>query len=378
MPISEPGFTIGIEEEYLLVDPVTGSLTADPPDKLLKDCEARLEGRVAPEFMRCQIEVGTRVCRTIADARGELSLLRRTVADVAREHDLAPIAVSTHPFGTWLPQKTTERERYAQLEKDIGTPVRRLLICAMHVHVGIEDANLRIDLMNQVRYFLPHLLALSTSSPFWQGQDTDLRSYRLAVFNEMPRTGIPEEYVSFGEYERHLSALVQTGVIEDGTKLWWDIRPSARFPTLEMRICDICTDVNDGLTIAALYVCVLRMLWRLKLRNVTWRRYKTMLINENRWRAMRYGFDSGLIDFGRMEMTAYTELLDEVLDMIRPDAEALGCLAEVEGARQIVRRGTSAHNQLRIYREGIEEGLPERQALERVVKWLIETTVEHT
>ena len=172
MPISEPGFTIGIEEEYLLVDPVTGSLTADPPEKLLKDCEGRLEGRVAPEFMRCQIEVGTRVCRTIADARRELSLLRRTVADVAREHDLAPIAVSTHPFGTWLPQKTTERERYAQLEKDIGTPVRRLLICAMHVHVGIEDANLRIDLMNQVRYFLPHLLALSTSSPFWQGQDT--------------------------------------------------------------------------------------------------------------------------------------------------------------------------------------------------------------
>ena len=184
----------------------------------------------------------------------------------------------------------------------------------------------------------------------------------------MPRTGIPEEYVSFGEYERHLSALVQTGVIEDGTKLWWDIRPSARFPTLEMRICDICTDMNDGLTIAAHYVCVLRMLWRLKLRNVTWRRYKTMLINENRWRAMRYGCDSGLIDFGRMEMMAYTELLDEVLDMIRPDAEALGCLAEVEGARQILRRGTSAHNQLRIYREGIEEGLPERRALERVVK----------
>ena len=378
MPMSEPPFTLGIEEEYLLVNPVTRDLVADPPESLLKACEERLEGRVAPEFMRCQIEVGTRVCRDIAGARRELSLLRRTVSDVAREHGLAIIAASTHPFGTWLPQKTTERERYAQLEQDIGTPVRRLLICAMHVHVGIDDPNLRIDLMNQVRYFLPHLLVLSTSSPFWQGQDTGLKSYRLAVFNEMPRTGMPDAFQSFGEYEQHLTALIQTGVIEDGTKLWWDVRPSARFPTLEMRICDICTRMEDGLTLAALYLCLLRMLWRLKRNNVTWRRYKTLLINENRWRAMRYGFDSGLIDFGRMEMVGYPELLDEILDLVRADAEALGCLAEVQHARQILRSGSSAHNQLRIYGDGVEGGLSERAALNGVIDWLIATTLEGT
>ena len=378
MPVSEPPFTLGIEEEYLLVNPVTRDLVADPPESLLKACEERLEGRVAPEFMRCQIEVGTRVCRDIAGARRELSLLRRTVSDVAREHGLAIIAASTHPFGTWLPQKTTERERYAQLEQDIGTPVRRLLICAMHVHVGIDDPNLRIDLMNQVRYFLPHLLVLSTSSPFWQGQDTGLKSYRLAVFNEMPRTGMPDAFQSFGEYEQHLTALIQTGVIEDGTKLWWDVRPSARFPTLEMRICDICTRMEDGLTLAALYLCLLRMLWRLKRNNVTWRRYKTLLINENRWRAMRYGFDSGLIDFGRMEMVGYPELLDEILDLVRADAEALGCLAEVQHARQILRSGSSAHNQLRIYGDGVERGLSERAALNGVIDWLIATTLEGT
>ena len=378
MPVSEPPFTLGIEEEYLLVDPVSRDLVADPPDNLLKECEQRLEGRVGPEFMRCQIEVGTRICRDIKEARRELSLLRRTVSDVAREHGLAIIAASTHPFGTWLPQKTTERERYAQLEKDIGTPVRRLLICAMHVHVGIDDMNLRMDLMNQVRYFLPHLLVLSTSSPFWQGQDSGLKSYRLAVFNEMPRTGMPEDYQSFGDYEQHLAALIQTGVIEDGTKLWWDVRPSARFPTLEMRICDICTRMEDGLTLAALYLCLLRMLWRLKRNNVTWRRYKTLLINENRWRAMRYGFDSGLIDFGRMEMVAYPELLDEILNLVRSDAEARDCLAEVEHARQILRCGTSAHNQLRVYRDGIARGLSEREALNEVIDWLIASTLEGT
>ena len=369
-----PEFTIGIEEEYLLVDPETRDLIADPADEIMAECERRLGSRVAPEFMRAQIEVGTSVCRSIAQARDDLVGLRRCVGEVARAHGAEVIAASTHPFASWQPQKTTERQRYKQLERDIGVPVRRLLICAMHVHVGIEDPDLRIDLMNQVRYFLPHLLVLTTSSPFWQGELSNLKSYRLAVFDELPRTGIPETYMSFGEYQKHLNALVQVGVIEDGTKIWWDIRPSARFPTLEMRVCDICTRIEDTVSVAALYVCLMRMLWRLKRMNTAWRRYKTFLINENRWRAMRYGFESGLIDFGRGELVPYADLLEEVIDLIRPDAEALGCLAEVEHARKILERGTSADNQIAVYRRVMAEGGSREDACRAVVDWLVQET----
>ncbi len=372
----EPAFTLGVEEEYLLIDPVSRDLASDPPAQLLEQCQGLLASRVSPEFMRCQIEVGTPVCDTVAEARQELAHLRRTVAEIAHQYNLGLIAASTHPFATWRPQKTTERERYEQLEHEIGTPVRRLLICAMHVHIGIEDPNLRIDLMNQMRYFLPHLLVLSTSSPFWQGEDTKLKSYRLSVFNELPRTGIPDAYISFGEYEQHLAALVQTGVIQDGTKIWWDIRPSARFPTLEMRICDICTRLEDTIAIVALYLCLTRMLWRLKRTNISWRRYKTFLIHENRWRAQRYGFDSGLIDFGRREMVPYAELLEEILELIHQDAEALDCVAEVSHARTIVQRGTSAHNQLRIFNEARAAGADRWDAMRQVVDWLSENTLD--
>ncbi len=371
-----PTFSLGIEEEYLLVNRQTRDLERDPPKALMKECQQRMKGRVSPEFMRCQIEVGTPVCKDIGAARQELASLRRNVAEMAEQHGLTIIAASTHPFAAWQPQKHTLRKRYEELAKDMGVPLRRLLICANHIHVGIDDDNLRIDLMNQMRYFLPHLLALSTSSPFWQGQNTKLKSYRLAVFDEMPRTGMPEEYSSYGEYQKHLDALVQTKVIEDGTKIWWDIRPSARFPTLEMRICDISTTLEDGLCIAALYQCLLRMLWRLKRMNVTWRRYKILLINENRWRAMRHGFDKGLIDFGRGAMVPYEDLLDEILDLVKEDAEALGCTAEVAHARTIRERGTSAHRQVAVYEQAVKDGADTSEALIKVVDWLIEESLE--
>ena len=370
----EPTFTIGIEEEYLVVDPETRDLVVDPPRSLWEACEARLKNRVTPEFLRSQIEVGTPICGSIAEARRELAGLRRCVIDIAEAHGLRIIAASTHPFATWRPQKTTDRQRYSELARDIGTPVLRLLTCAMHVHVGIDDANTRIDLMNQARYFLPHLLALTTSSPFWQGESSSLKSYRLAVFAELPRTGVPEAFLSYGEYEKHLDALVGTGVIEDGTKIWWDIRPSARFPTIEMRICDICTRLDDSICVTAVYLCILRMLWRLKRANITWRSYKTMLINENRWRAMRYGFDNGLIDFGRGELVPYPDLLEELIELVRQDAERLGCLDEVLHARSILDRGTSAHRQLGVYREALADGASEKEALRAVVDWLAEET----
>lgn len=372
---SEPAFTLGMEEEYLLIDPATRDLAPDPPQALLETCLERLPGRVSPEFMRCQVEVGTPVCRTVAQARDELAALRRTVAGVAADHGLGMIAAATHPFATWRPQKTTGRERYESIARDLGVPGRRLLICAMHIHVGIDDPNLRIDLMNQMRYFLPHLVALATSSPFWQGQDTGLKSYRLAVFNELPRTGMPEQYNGWGDYQQHLDALVQVGAIEDGTKLWWDIRPSARFPTVEMRICDVCTRLEDGIAVAALYLCLMRMLWRLKRMNVTWRRYRTLLINENRWRAMRYGGDSGLIDFGRGELVPLAELLEEILELIREDAEALDCVAEIGHARTILQRGTSADRQLATYRLAMAQGASADEALRQVVDQLSEDTM---
>lgn len=370
-----PSFSLGIEEEYLLVDRQTRDLVPDPPPAMLEECQKRLEGRVSPEFLRCQIEVGTRVCSSFAEARADLAELRATVAEVAGRHGLAPIAAATHPFASWTAQKPTERERYLTLARDMQAPARRLIICGLHVHVGLEDPQLRIDFLGQIAYFLPHLLALSTSSPFWRGADTGLKSYRIAVFNEMPRTGLPESFDSFAEYQRHLSVLVDAGLIEDGTKLWWDCRPSARFPTLELRIPDICTRLDDGVAIAALYRCLLRMLWRLRTANQRWRRYSHMLINENRWRAQRYGLDEGLVDFGKGEIVPVADLLEEIIALVGEDAEAFGCVEEVEHAREIVRRGTSAHRQLAIYRDVLAAGATREDALRAVVDWLIEETV---
>ncbi|MFQ5775079.1 MAG: carboxylate-amine ligase [Kiloniellaceae bacterium] len=375
MSQDEPPFTVGIEEEYLLVDPQTRDLATEVPDALMVECQRRLEDQVSPEFLQSQIEVGTRVCSTVKQAARELARMRKAVAEVAAEHGLAPIAASTHPFAAWERQEHTDKERYHIIARDMQAVARRLLICGMHVHVGLENDELRIDLLGQVSYFLPHLLALSTSSPFWRGQETGLKSYRIAVFDELPRTGLPETFESYGEYIRHVDILVNAGVIEDATKLWWDVRPSARFPTLELRIADICTRLKDGIAVAAIYVCLLRMLYRLKRNNQRWRRYSNMLIQENRWRAQRYGIDQGLIDFGIGNIVPYAELLEEIIELVRVDALALDCLPEVERARKIVTGGTSAHRQLAVYREALEAGADKMEAQRKVVDMLIEETV---
>ena len=373
--MTEPSFTIGIEEEYLLVDKETRNLIGQAPDSLMTECERRLEGRVSPEFLQSQIEVGTSKCKTLKDAAAEIAQLRLTVAEVAAEHGFAPIAASTHPFALWDEQKHTDKERYNILARDMQAVVRRLLICGMHVHVGLDDDELRIDLMGQVAYFLPHILALSTSSPFWKGENSGLKSYRLAVFDELPRVGLPEQFDSWGEYQRHLAILIQAGLLEDASKLWWDVRPSARFPTLEMRIADACTLAADGTTIAALYVCLLRMLYRLKRSNQRWRKYANMLIQENRWRAQRYGLDEGLVDFGKGEIVPYRDLLEELIGLVQVDAEALDCWDELKGARDILTRGTSAHRQVATYQAACSAGADPKEALCQVVDQLIEETV---
>jgi carboxylate-amine ligase len=373
--VNEPAFTIGIEEEYHLVDRATRDLKSEPPEDLLAECRRRLEG-VSPEFLKSQIEVATPVRDSLADARADLARLRRTVAEVAGGHGLAPIAASTHPFAQWGEQKTSDAERYTLLARDLQAVGRRLVICGMHVHVGIEDAELRIDLMNQIVYFLPHLLALSTSSPFWRGEDTGLKSFRLSVFNGLPRTGMPEVFESDGEYQRLVGRLTEAGLIPDATMLWWDVRPSARFPTLEMRITDVCTHLDDAISIAALYRCLLRMLWRLRKANQRWRLYARMLISENRWRAQRYGIEDGLVDFGKGRIVPYAELLEEMIDLVREDAVHFGCLAEVEAARGILARGTSADRQRRTYRQALASGAEPGAALRRVVDQLVAETVE--
>jgi carboxylate-amine ligase len=372
--MDRPAFTIGIEEEYLLIDPESRDLVRDPPDRLMSELEEILGPQVGHEFLRAQVEVGTKVSSTVAEVRQDLVRLRRGLQHVVERNGLAYIAASTHPFARWSEQQVTDKDRYQMLARDLQVVVRRLVICGMHVHVGIEDPDLRIDLMNQVSYFLPHLLALSTSSPFWHGVDTGLKSYRMSVFYSLPRTGPPEHFSSWGEYQRHVNALVDAGLIEDATRLWWDIRPSARYPTIEMRIADINTRVDDGITVAALYLSLLGMLFRRRQENQRWRTYLNMLVQENTWRAQRYGVEGTLADFGRGRLVPFVDLVDEIIELVRPDAEEFGCVAEVEHARDIARDGTSADRQRSRYQESLAAGASEREAMEAVVDGLIVDT----
>jgi carboxylate-amine ligase len=367
----EPSFTVGIEEEYLLVDPETRDLVVDKGPAVVEECEALLRDHASPEFLRAQIEVQTEICNTIAEASANLTRLRGTVAEVATRHGVRPIAVATHPFAVWQDQRHTDKERYNELAQSMQVVARRLLICGLHVHVGIDDDELRIDLMNQVTYFLPHLLALSTSSPFWRGEQTGLMSYRMAVFDELPRTGLPEQFDSWGEYQRHIAMMVAAGLIDDASKIWWDVRPSAKFPTLEMRIADMCSRLDDAVCIAAIYLCVLRMLYRLRRDNQRWRRYANMLVNENRWRAQRYGLNDTLVDFGKGALVPYADLLEEILALIAEDAEFFGCTAEVQHARHILADGTSAHRQIAAYAASRAAGAGQSEALQAVVDTLI-------
>jgi carboxylate-amine ligase len=376
MTRDEPQFTVGVEEEYLLVDLKTRGLVVDPPKSVLSECQEVLGEQVTTELLRSQIEVGTKVCNNVQEARADLARLRSTIIEVAGRHGLAPIACSTHPFSRWSDQKHTKTERYKSLTAELQGAARRLVICGMHVHVGINDDALRIDLMNQMTYFLPHLLALSCSSPYWDGRDTGLKSYRLTIFDALPRTGLPEQFQSFAEYERHVDILVNAGLIEDATKIWWDIRPSARYPTLETRIMDVCTRMDDAITLAAMLACILRMLYRLRLNNQRWRMYMMMLVRENRWRAMRYSFDEGLIDFAKGKVVPFADLLEEILELTSEDAEALGCEAEIGAARNILSRGTSAHRQLKAYELATATGKSKDDALVAVVDTLIEDTRE--
>jgi len=368
-------FTIGIEEEYHLVDLETREIATSPPEALFSECTLRLGEHVNHEFMASQIEIGTPVCANMAEAREHLSIQRQGVIDVSAKYGIAPIAAATHPISSWRDMQQTDDDRYNDIAEDLQTVVRRMLISGMHVHVGLgDDDDIRMDLMQQASYFLPHLLALSASSPYWQGQDTGLASYRLSIFTELPRTGLPHPFDTYQDYKRHVDILIQTGILEDATKIWWDIRPSDRYPTLEMRICDVCTHIDDALAISAMFMCLLRMLHRLKSNNQRWRQYSNMLIEENRWRAQRYGIDEPLIDFGKGEMVPFADLVDELLDMVGEDANEAGCEKEIAHVKTILSRGTSTHQQRKVYADAISDGADHIDALKSVVDFLIDAS----
>ncbi|WP_167646031.1 carboxylate-amine ligase [Mameliella alba] len=369
--MTEPPFSIGIEEEYLLVDRETCALV-EAPDGLMEACAAELEGQVSPEFLQCQIEIGTRPCAGVAEAREELRRLREAVSRHAASYGLSPIAASCHPLADWKKQHHTDKERYNDLDRALGSVVRRMLICGMHVHVGLEDDPLRADLLAQTSYFLPHLLALSASSPFWQGEDTKLASYRISVFDNLPRTGLPPQFDSWQDYHRSTEVLIETGVIEDRSRIWWDLRPSSSFPTLEARIMDVQPRMEHALTLAALVQCLMRMLWRLRVRNQRWRLYDRFLIGENRWRAQRYGVSEGLIDFGAAQVVPFPKLVEELMELLQEDAAELKCLTELARAREIAAEGTSADRQRAALAAARDAGADHEGQMRAVVHHLIE------
>ncbi len=369
-------FSLGIEEEYLLVDPQTRNLVVSPDPAFMRACHEAIGEHVAHELLQAQVEIGTPPCADIRSARRELKRLRAVVAQAARDYGMSIIASSTHPFAKWRSLKRVAKQRYDELARDLCILADRLVICGMHVHVGIDDPDERIDLMNQASYFLPHLLTLSTSSPFWQGNDTGLKAYRPTIFRDLPRSGLPEMLENDRQWQDLLATLDETGLCHDGSKIWWDLRPSVRFPTLEMRVCDICTRLEDALAVTALFQSLIATLHRLRTNNQSWRRYRQLLIEENKWRAQRYGVSGSLADFGCRRLKPFADLIDELIEIVGDEAERLGCLTEVKHTRQIAADGTSADHQLSVYNHAIDAGASEEEALIAVVDWLIAATHE--
>jgi len=344
-----PSFTIGIEEEYQIIDPATREVRSYV-QRFLEQGQTVLPDQIRPEFLQSQVEAGTRICHSVQEARREVIRMRRSICELAEREGLCVAAAGTHPFSSWARQEVSPLGRYPELARFLQDVGRRLLIFGMHVHIGIEDQELLIEVMNQLRYFLPHLLALSTSSPFWHGRDTGLKSYRSVVFESLPRTGIPQQFGSYADYRSYVDTLLATGSIAEPTHIWWDVRPSEKFPTLEVRIPDMCTRMEETLCLVALVQAIVAKLVRLRQANQTWRLYQKRLLDENKWRAVRYGIEGRLIDFGKVKEVPFPALAEELLAWVDDVVDELGSRAEVEYARTILRQGTSADRQLAVYR----------------------------
>ena len=340
-----PSLTIGIEEEYQIIDPATRELRSYITE-ILKD-ESLVLGEIKPELHQSMVEVGTKVCRSPSEVRAELVRLRKLVMDLAAKKGLKVAAAGSHPFSSWMDQEITQLERYIGVREDLQDLAQALLIFGTHVHIGIEDREFLIDAMNVARYFLPHVLALSTSSPFWLGRRTGLKSYRSVVFRSFPRTGIPRTLGSWSEFEDTVTALVDTGSIPNASKIWWDVRPNWNYPTLEFRVCDVCTRVDEAVCIGAIFQAIIAKLWKLRRDNLSFRQYPVAFIEENKWRALRYGLDGKLIDLGKRKELPARELIREMLEWFLDDVvDELGTRKEIEYAYKILDEGTSADRQL--------------------------------
>jgi len=346
-----PSLTIGIEEEYQIIDPETRELRSYITE-MLAEGKLILREQVKAELHQSMVEVGTEVCKTPAEARAELVRLRRTIIELAAKKGLKIAAAGTHPFSSWLTQEITPLERYLGVKQDMQDLAQQLLIFGTHVHIGIEDPEFVIDAMNVARYFLPHVLSLFSSSPFWMGRNTGLKSYRSIIFRHFPRSGIPPLFQSYAEYSQLVEALVRTHCIPDPSKIWWDARPNARYPTLEFRICDVCTRVDEAICLAALFQAIIAKLWKLRRDNMTFRLYPTPLIEENKWRAVRYGLDGKLLDLGKQTELPARTLIRELIDWFLADViDELGSRKEIEYAYTILEQGASADRQLATYQQ---------------------------
>lgn len=360
-------FTIGVEEEFQIVDPGSGELRSHVSN-LVEASSERLGEQVKPELHQSIVEIGTKICGDVEELSGEMRHIRGELVRAAERVGLQVAAAGTHPFSNWIDQVITPGERYKNIVEELQQLARSLLIFGMHVHVAVPDRTTMIDLMNMVRYFLPHLLALSTSSPFWMGRDTGLKSYRTTVFRRFPRTGIPDHFSSWSEYEDYVNLLVHLHCIDNAKKIWWDVRPHPTFGTLEFRIFDVATRVDEAIAIAALTQAIVVKLHRLYTRNMGFRTYPRALIEENKWRAARWGIEGKLIDFGKRTEVPMRILGEELLAFVDDVVDDLGSREAITPIHSILRDGTSAERQLRVYRE--------TKDLKAVVRQIVSETSE--
>lgn len=379
--------TLGIEEEYQIVHPVTRDLHSYMKQFLERRHHVMTPSGMKPELMESQLEMSSHICSDINELRAELIRMRGIARTTAEKDGLMIVAASTHPFANWADQNIMQGNRYSKLLDDFQSVAEQLLVFGMHIHVGFgkgyKNQDLMIEIMNQIRYFLPHILALSSSSPFWQGRNTGLKSYRSVIFEMMPRSGIPPSFQSYGEYQKYVGMLGQVGSLDqddnkqpDATKIWWDVRPHPQFGTLEIRIADICTDIEDAIAIAALIQAIVATLLNLRNNNQSWRTYRQHHIMENKWRAVRYGTQGKLIDFGISQQVAFGRLTQEILDIVDPVLDELNIRQEVQHIQQIVRQGTSAEQQIDVYEQTLKQDDANHEiALQRVVDHLADKTV---
>jgi len=364
--VMAPTFTIGIEEEYQTVDPLTRDLRSHIHAEIIEKGKLLLQERVKAEMHQSVVEVGTSVCGNIREAKAEVKKLRRDMVQLSKDNGLRLASAATHPFADWRMQEIYPDERYKNIVEDMQLVARANLIFGLHVHVGVEDRETAVHLMNHARYFVPHILALSTNSPFWLGMNTGLKSYRCKVFDKFPRTNLPDYFPSWGEYENFVKLLIKTNCIDNAKKIWWDIRPHPFFNTLEFRVCDIPLRVDETIALAALIQATVAKLYKLYAANQGFRLYRRALLMENKWRAARYGLDGKLIDFGKQKEVPVRDLLNEYLEFVDDVVDDLGSREELEYIHEILKSGTGADRQLRVFAETGD--------LQQVVDYIIQET----